>query len=161
LLFRFYIALFWVSVGKYRGKILLSEQRSLTNVMSHLVNITDKFIVVGDRVLIKPKSVSERTKAGIYLPPGVQEKEKIQSGYIIKTGPGYPIGPPPESDEPWKERTNSAQYIPLQAQVGDLAIFLQNSAHELEYEEQRYIIVPNAAILLLIRDDDDLGYYLT
>ena len=66
-------------------------------------NITDKFVVVGDRVLIKPKSLDERTKSGIYLPPGVQEKEKIQTGYIIKTGPGYPVGPPPESDEPWKE----------------------------------------------------------
>lgn len=123
------------------------------------MNITDKFIVVGDRVLIKPKSVGERTKTGIYLPPGVQEKEKIQSGYILKTGPGYPIGAPSESDEPWKERVSSVQYIPLQAKVGDLAIFLQSSAHEIEYEDQRYLIVPNAAILLLIREDDELEYY--
>lgn len=124
------------------------------------VNITDKFIVVGDRVLIKPKSLDERTKSGIYLPPGIQEKAKIQSGYIIKTGPGYPVGPPPESDEPWKERITGAQYIPLQAKVGDLAIFIQNSSYEIEYEDERYIIVPNSAILLLIREDDDLDYYL-
>jgi len=37
----------------------------------------DKFIVVGDRVLIKPKNLQERTKAGLYLPPGVQEKEIV------------------------------------------------------------------------------------
>ncbi len=128
--------------------------------MTKNINITDKFVVVGDRVLIKPKSLDERTKSGIYLPPGVQEKEKIQSGYVIKTGPGYPIGPPPESDEPWKERVTTAQYIPLQARVGDMAIFIQNSSYEIEYEEERYIIVPNAAILLLIREDDDLDYYL-
>jgi chaperonin GroES len=117
-------------------------------------NITDKFIVVGDRVLIKPKSLDDRTKSGIYLPPGIQEKAKIQSGYVIKTGPGYPVGPPSESDEPWKETVSGAQYIPLQARVGDLAIFVQNSSYEIEYEEERYIIVPNAAILLLIREDD-------
>ena len=128
--------------------------------MTHNVNITDKFVVVGDRVLIKPKSFDERTKSGIYLPPGVQEKEKIQTGYVIKTGPGYPIGPPPESDEPWKERVTTAQYIPLQAKVGDMAIFIQNSSYEIEYEGERYIIVPNSAILLLIREDDDLDYYL-
>ncbi|MCE1273132.1 MAG: co-chaperone GroES [Chlorobiaceae bacterium] len=123
-------------------------------------NITDKFIVVGDRVLIKPKSVDDRTKSGIYLPPGLQEKAKIQSGYVIKTGPGYPVGPPSDSDEPWKEQTTGPQYIPLQARMGDLAIFIQNSAYEIEYEETRYLIVPNSAILLLIREDDDLEEYL-
>ncbi|NTW74477.1 MAG: co-chaperone GroES [Chlorobiaceae bacterium] len=123
-------------------------------------NMTDKFIVVGDRVLIKPKSVDERTKTGIYLPPGLQEKAKIQSGYVIKSGPGYPIGPPSDSDEPWKERATGPQYIPLQAKVGDLAIFVQNSAYEIEYEEERFLIVPNSAILLLIREDDDLEEYL-
>jgi co-chaperonin GroES (HSP10) len=124
------------------------------------VNITDKFIVVGDRVLIRPKSLDERTKSGIYLPPGIQEKAKIQSGYVIKAGPGYPVGPPSESDEPWKESVSGPQYIPLQARIGDLAIFVQNSAYEIEYEDERFLIVPNAAILLLIREDDDLAEYL-
>jgi chaperonin GroES len=128
--------------------------------MTQSVNITDKFVVVGDRVLIKPKSLNDRTKSGIYLPPGVQEKEKIQSGYIIKTGPGYPVAPPSDSDEPWKERVTAAQYIPLQAKIGDMAIFLQNSSHEIEYEDEKYIIVSNSAILLLIREDDELDYYL-
>lgn len=126
------------------------------------INITDKFIVIGDRVLIKPKSFDERTKSGIYLPPGIQEKARIQSGYVIKTGPGYPVGPPPDSDEPWKEQLSGtqAQYIPLQAQVGDLAIYIQNSSYEVEYDNERYVIVPNSAVLLLIREDDDFDYYL-
>ncbi len=128
--------------------------------MTMAVNVTDKFIVVGDRVLIKPKSVDDRTKSGIYLPPGVQEKARIQSGYVIKAGPGYPVGPPSESDEPWKELATGPQYIPLQARTGDLAIFVQNSAWEIEYGEEKYLIVPNSAILLLIREDDDLEEYL-
>ena len=41
----------------------------------------EKLIVVGDRVLIKPKSLNDRTKYGLYLPPTVIEKEEIQSGY--------------------------------------------------------------------------------
>ena len=55
-----------------------------------------KIIVVGDRVLIKPKKMSDRTDSGLYLPPGVQEKEKVQSGYVMKAGPGYPIPMPVE-----------------------------------------------------------------
>ena len=35
----------------------------------------DKIIMVGDRVLIKPKSPVDKTKSGLYLPPGVQEKD--------------------------------------------------------------------------------------
>ena len=43
----------------------------------------DKFLMVGDKVLIKPKNPQSQTKSGLYLPPTVQQ-EKIQSGYIIK-----------------------------------------------------------------------------
>lgn len=128
--------------------------------MTRSANLTDKFVVVGDRVVVRPKSLDERTKSGLYLPPGVQEKEKIQSGYVVKTGPGYAVGLPQDADEPWKEKGSSPQYIPLQARVGDLAIFLQNSSHEIEYEGEHFVIVPNSAILLLVREEDDLDYYL-
>ena len=50
----------------------------------------DKFLMIGDKVLIKPKNPQSQTKTGLYLPPSVQQGEKIQAGYIIKTGPGYP-----------------------------------------------------------------------
>ena len=43
-----------------------------------------KFLMIGDKVLIKPKNPQSQTKTGLYLPPSVQEKEKIQVGYIIK-----------------------------------------------------------------------------
>ena len=113
-----------------------------------------KIIVVGDRVLIKPKKISERTESGLYLPPGVQEKEKVQSGYIIKTGPGYPIPMPVEEDEPWKEQEEKIKYLPLQAKTGDLAIFLQKGAFEILYEGEKYFIVPQSSILMLEREED-------
>ncbi len=50
-----------------------------------------KLIVIGDRVLIRPAKPNERTETGLYLPPGVGEREKLQQGYVIKTGPGYAI----------------------------------------------------------------------
>ena len=123
-----------------------------------IVNQTNKLkklIVVGDRVLIKPKSPNDKTKTGLFLPPGVQEKEKIQSGYVIKTGPGYPV-PLPGDDigESWKEVDEKVKYIPLQVKEGDLAIFLQNGAFEVEYDGEKYFIVPQHSILLLERDDE-------
>ncbi|GAB3259257.1 co-chaperone GroES family protein [Larkinella harenae] len=112
-----------------------------------------RLIVVGDRVLIKPKNPSERTSSGLYLPATVQEKEQVQSGYVIKVGPGYPI-PAPAEDEPWKETEEKVKYMPLQAQEGDVALYLQRNAIELEYEGEKFFIVPQSAILLLERSEN-------
>ncbi|HPF93992.1 MAG TPA: co-chaperone GroES family protein [Tenuifilaceae bacterium] len=113
----------------------------------------EKLIVVGDRVLIKPKNPDERTKAGLLLPPGVQEKQKVQFGYVIKVGPGYPIPAATEYDEPWQKRKENSKYFPLQAQVGDLAVYLQDNGTEIEFSNEKYVVVPFHAILLLLRDE--------
>lgn len=113
-----------------------------------------KLIVVGDRVLIKPRKESEKTSSGLYLPPGVKEKEKVQYGYIVKTGPGYPIPAPAEENEDWKPEENKIKYIPLQAQEGDLAIFLQSGSFEISFQKEKYFVVPQASILMLEREED-------
>jgi len=112
-----------------------------------------KLVVIGDRVLIKLARPDERTASGLYLPPGVQEKEKVQQGYVIKTGPGYAI-PMPVDDEPWKQTDDQVKYVPLQAKEGDLAIFLLSGATEVMYEGEKYFIVPQSAILMLEREED-------
>jgi co-chaperonin GroES (HSP10) len=112
-----------------------------------------KLVVIGDRVLIRPSKPNERTDSGLYLPPGVQEKEKVQQGYVIKTGPGYAI-PMPVDDEPWKNQDDQVKYVPLQAREGDIAIFLVSGATEVLYESEKYFIVPQSAILMLEREED-------
>ncbi len=117
-------------------------------------NRLKKLIVVGDRVLIKPGKQSDKTSSGLYLPPGVQEKEKIQTGYVIKVGPGYPLPLPMEEEDMWKGKEDRVKYLPLQAQEGDLAIFLQRGAIEVIYEDEKYFIVPQASVLMLEREED-------
>lgn len=113
-----------------------------------------KLIIVGDRILIKLKKPSDQTKGGLYLPPSVHEQEKVQTGYVMKTGPGYPIPMPTEEDEAWKEKEEQVKYIPLQAREGDLAIFLQKGAVEVMYEGEKYFVIPQSSILMLEREDD-------
>ena len=112
-----------------------------------------KLVVIGDRVLIQPSRPNERTDSGLYLPPGVQEREKVQQGYVIKTGPGYAI-PMPVDEEPWKHQDEQVKYVPLQAREGDIAIFLLSGATEVLYEGEKYFIVPQSAILMLEREED-------
>ena len=67
-----------------------------------------KIILVGDKVLVSPEKDQEKSTHGLYLPPGVKEKEKVQSGYIVKVGPGYPVVNPNYVDqEPWSTTPGS------------------------------------------------------
>jgi co-chaperonin GroES (HSP10) len=123
--------------------------------MSVLLDEKDlqKLIVIGDRILIKPKTPQSKTKSGLFLPLGVNENEKVQIGYVLKVGPGYPIPSVTDSDEPWKNRTDEPKYVPLQPKEGDQAVYLQSSAIEIEFNKEKYLVVPQSAILLLLRDD--------
>ncbi len=94
-----------------------------------------------------------KTNSGLYLPPTVTEKEDVQSGFIMKVGPGYPL-PTLTEDEPWKQTEEKVKYMPLQAQEGDLAIYLQRHAIEVVYENEKYVIVPQSSILMLERFED-------
>jgi|TARA_B110000263_G_scaffold44641_1_gene36595 co-chaperonin GroES (HSP10) len=114
----------------------------------------DKINIVGDRVLIKLRKESGRSASGLYLPPGVKEKEKIQYGYVVKSGPGYPIPLPIDDDETWKNEKEKIKYIPLQVREGDLAVFLQGSSYEVIYQGDKYFIVPQSSILMIERDEE-------
>ena len=109
-----------------------------------------EIIIVGPRVLVAPET-EEKTRAGLYLPPTVKEKEEVSGGLIIKTGPGYPLAESSHESEPWEEKNKQPSYIPLQAKEGDYAIFLKKDAVEIEYEDKKYLIVPHSSILALIR----------
>jgi len=113
----------------------------------------EKFIMIGDRVLIRPKNQQGITASGLYLPPTVQENEKTHSGYVVKVGPGYPIPAMTDTDEPWKEKKDEVKYVPLQAKSGDLAVYLSNNGWEIEFNKEKYIILPHSSILMVIRDE--------
>lgn len=127
-------------------------------MISHLKVTADnklkKLIVVGDRLLVKPTKPTEKTVSGLYLPPSVQESEKIQTGYVLKVGPGYPLPMPADEDDIWKGKDEQVKYLPLQAKEGDLAMFLQKGAIEVMYENEKYFIVPQASVLMLEREED-------
>ena len=111
-------------------------------------------LVVGDRVLIRPDTGEIKSPAGLYLPPSVLEKQEVRGGIVVEVGPGIPLGSPESSfDEPWKENKSDIKYIPTQADIGDYALFLGKASIEIKIEEVDYLIVPQSAILILIRDD--------
>lgn len=115
-----------------------------------------RLIVVGDRVLIAPEEGEERSKVGLYLPATAVDKQAVQGGTVLATGPGTAVSAPTELDEePWKIGAAEARYMPLQARIGDYAIFFRRAAVEITFEGTRYLVVPQAAILTLVREEDE------
>jgi chaperonin GroES len=105
-------------------------------------------MVVGDRVLIRVEEGEERTNHGLYLPPTTID--------ILATGPGQPM--PDLSDpgeEPWRTSgSENRRFVPMQAKAGDYALFFRKAAVEISFEKERYLVVPQAAILALVRDGE-------
>jgi chaperonin GroES len=115
-----------------------------------------RLIVVGDRVLIQPEEGEDRTKVGLYLPASAIDNQAVQGGKVLATGPGTAVSAPTEiDDEPWKRGHSEPRYVPVQARVGDYAIFFRKAAVEITFEGTRYLVVPQAAILTLVREEDE------
>jgi chaperonin GroES len=115
-----------------------------------------ELIVVGDRVLVTIEDGEERTKVGLYLPPTAVDNQAVQGGRIVATGPGLPMPDlaSQDNDEPWQNAPGSrdGRFVPMQAKPGDYALFFRKASVEITFENDRYLVVPQAAILALVRD---------
>ena len=113
-----------------------------------------RLIVVGDRVLVRAEEGEERSKVGLYLPPTAVDSQAVQGGEIVATGPGLPMPDlASQSDEPWRVTgARETRYVPMQAREGDYALFFRKAAVEITFEHERYLVVPQAAILALVRE---------
>jgi co-chaperonin GroES (HSP10) len=114
-----------------------------------------RLIVVGDRVLVKVEEGEERTNVGLYLPPTAVDSQAVQGGKIVATGPGLPMPDPSESsDEPWRTGPRETRFFPMQARTGDYALFFRKASVEITFEDERFLVIPQSAILALVREDE-------
>src|SRR5688500_10847215 len=125
-----------------------------------------KLIVVGDRVLVALEEGEERTKVGLYLPSTAIDSQAVQGGRIVATGPGTPMPSINDfPDEPWRTGMGGGaegpRFVPMQARAGDYALFFRKAAVEISFEGEKYLVVPQAAILALVREEgreEERGY---
>jgi chaperonin GroES len=115
---------------------------------------TKELLVVGDRVLVRIEEGEDRTNVGLYLPPTAIDNQAVQGGTIVATGPGLPM-PSLDSnnEEPWRTPARETRFVPMQPRRGDYALFFRKAAVEITFEGDRYLVVPQTAILALVRDE--------
>jgi chaperonin GroES len=119
-----------------------------------------ELIVVGDRLLIRPEQGEERTNAGLILPQTAVSSRQARGGWVVSVGPGTPIVTPVDlMENGWGEEDGpQPRFVPMQAQEGDYALFLHKAAVEITFEGKKYLIVPNNAVLVLVREGFDADH---
>ena len=119
-----------------------------------MLNSLENIVIIGDRILIKPLEASNKTGIGLYLPPSVKERDAVHTGLVVKVGPGYPIPASKDPDDLFKnESQDPVSYVPLQVKEGDEALYLHAGGYEIEINDERYVVVGQNAILLVLRNE--------
>lgn len=91
-----------------------------------------KFRPAGDRVLVKPESVEEKTASGIII-PDTARKEKPETGVIVAVGPG--------------KRSDRGDMLPMQYKVGERVMFSKYGYDEVEIGDEEYYVISESNIL--------------
>ncbi len=85
---------------------------------------------LGDRVLIEPISVEDKTESGIIL-PDTADKEKPEEGKVIAVGPGRPNKP-------------------IGVKKGDKVLFTKYGPNEIKIDNKEYLIAKEEDILAIL-----------
>ncbi len=93
----------------------------------------DKFLMIGDKVLIKPKNPQSQNEDRIVSASlGSTRGEDTSGLYHKDRGPDIHCLLDLRSMRSGrKKKGEEVQYLPLQAREGDLAVYLQNAAYEI------------------------------
>lgn len=90
---------------------------------------------LNDRVLVKPLSEEQATKAGIIIPDTV-EKEKPEKGEVVATGPGKML--------------ENGQRAPMTVKAGDKVVFKKYSPDEIKVDGTELLILEESDILAVL-----------
>lgn len=111
-----------------------------------------RLLVVGDRVLVRPEEGESMTNAGLILPASVADREEVQTGRVLAVGPGMAL--PPSNLELDDEKVRAEpRWVAMQARAGDLVVFSRKAAVDIVVEDDRLVVVPHAALLVILRSD--------
>lgn len=89
---------------------------------------------LGDKVVVKPAKVEEKTESGIILPGSAQEKP--HQGTVVAVGSG--------------PRDEKGNHIALDVKEGDRVIYGKFGGVDLKYDNEDYIVLSEKDILVVL-----------
>lgn len=95
-----------------------------------------KIIPLGNRVVVKPQEIQEKTLGGLVIPPSATDEKRPAFGEVVKLGTG-------------KDKEGKA--LKFDVKVGDLVYFKKYSPEEIEVDNQEYYILDAEDILAIVK----------
>ena len=89
----------------------------------------------GNRVLIEPMSVDEKTISGIILPDTI-DKEKPVQGKVVAVGSG---------------KFDDGKRVPMTVKKGDIVVFSKYGYDEVKIKDKEYYIIEEDKILAVVK----------
>ncbi|MFM9414203.1 co-chaperone GroES [Peptococcus simiae] len=89
---------------------------------------------LGDKVVIKPLKVEEKTQSGIVLPGSAQEKP--HQGEIIAVGSGV--------------LNEKGERVPLEVKPGDKVVYGKFGGTEVKLDDEEVVIIAEKDILVVL-----------
>ena len=89
---------------------------------------------LGDKVVIKPVKIEEKTQSGIVLPGSAQEKP--HQGEVVAVGSGL--------------LNAEGVRVPLEVKAGDRVVYGKFGGTEVKFENEEYIIIAEKDILVVL-----------
>ncbi|MDO4280642.1 MAG: co-chaperone GroES [Peptococcaceae bacterium] len=89
---------------------------------------------LGDKVVVKPAKVEEKTESGIILPGSAQEKP--HQGTVVAVGPGL--------------RDKDGNHMPLDVKEGDRIVYGKFGGVDLKYDNEEYVVLSESDILVVL-----------
>ncbi|NLZ24739.1 co-chaperone GroES [Candidatus Dojkabacteria bacterium] len=91
---------------------------------------------LGNRVLVKPQEIEEKTPGGLVIPPSASDEKKPSFGTVIKLGKG---------------KDKEGKVLKFDVKVGDLIYFKKYSPEEIEVNEEEVYILDAEDILAIAK----------
>lgn len=92
-------------------------------------------VPLGNRVLVEPVSVEEKTASGIILPDTI-DKEKPEQGKVVAVGEG---------------KFDDGARVPMTVKKGDIVVFSKYGYDEVKIDGTEYYIIEEDKILAVIK----------
>ncbi len=90
---------------------------------------------LGNRVLVKPDEIEQKTKGGLVLPPSSNDEKRPETGTVLVLG----------------EAKKDSKKISFDINVGDRIYFKKYSPEEIEIDNMKYLLIDVDDVLAIIK----------
>lgn len=98
--------------------------------------MANKIQPLGNRVIVKPEEIQEKTPGGLVIPPSAVDEKRPAYGEVLKLGIG---------------KDSKGNALKFNVKVGDKVFFKKYSPEEIELDNEKYLVVEADDLIAIVK----------